>query len=91
MRPVLGFGELDYLSNSCDPFLARVLQPLTLALGAKFLIGTRIEWHTLIYQRGLTITKNLFGTTYCSLPSSLLCVALKHCSARYEGDYTHFA
>jgi cytochrome c oxidase subunit III len=40
---------------------------LTLALGAKFLIGTGIEWHHLIYQRGLTITTNLFGTTYYSL------------------------
>ncbi len=40
---------------------------LTLALGAKFLIGTGIEWHGLIYQRGLTITTNLFGTTYYSL------------------------
>jgi cytochrome c oxidase subunit III len=39
----------------------------TLALGAKFLIGTGIEWHQLIYQRGLTITTNLFGTTYYSL------------------------
>jgi cytochrome c oxidase subunit III len=40
---------------------------LTLALGAKFLIGTGMEWHQLIYQRGLTITTNLFGTTYYSL------------------------
>ena len=40
---------------------------LTLALGAKFLIGTGIEWHHLIYQHGLTISTNLFGTTYYSL------------------------
>jgi cytochrome c oxidase subunit III len=40
---------------------------LTLALGAKFLTGTGIEWDHLIYQHGLTITTNLFGTTYYSL------------------------
>lgn len=40
---------------------------VTLALGAKFLIGTGIEWHDLIYRHGLTITANLFGTTYYSL------------------------
>lgn len=39
----------------------------TLALGAKFLIGTGIEWDRLIYEHGLTITTNLFGTTYYSL------------------------
>lgn len=40
---------------------------LTLTLGAIFLIGTAHEWHRLIYQAGLTITTNLFGTTYYSL------------------------
>jgi cytochrome c oxidase subunit III len=40
---------------------------LTLALGAIFLIGTGIEWHRLIYSEGLTISTNLFGTTYYSL------------------------
>jgi cytochrome c oxidase subunit III len=45
----------------------KLLWFLTLALGAKFLIGTGIEWHGLIYQHGLTITTNLFGTTYYSL------------------------
>jgi cytochrome c oxidase subunit 3/cytochrome o ubiquinol oxidase subunit 3 len=40
---------------------------LTLILGAIFLIGTAREWHRLIYQVGLTITTNLFGTTYYSL------------------------
>jgi cytochrome c oxidase subunit III len=45
----------------------KLLWFLTLALGAKFLIGTGIEWHGLIYQRGLTIATNLFGTTYYSL------------------------
>jgi len=40
---------------------------LTLILGALFLYGTGQEWHRLIYERGLTISTNLFGTTYYSL------------------------
>jgi cytochrome c oxidase subunit 3/cytochrome o ubiquinol oxidase subunit 3 len=40
---------------------------LTLILGGIFLIGTGIEWHHLIYEKGLTISTNLFGTTYYSL------------------------
>jgi cytochrome c oxidase subunit 3 len=39
----------------------------TIALGAAFLYGTASEWHRLIYQEGLTISTNLFGTTYYSL------------------------
>jgi cytochrome c oxidase subunit 3/cytochrome o ubiquinol oxidase subunit 3 len=39
----------------------------TIALGLIFLIGTAREWHRLIYERGLTISTNLFGTTYYSL------------------------
>ena len=44
-----------------------VLWLLTLILGALFLYGTAQEWHRLIYERGLTISTNLFGTTYYSL------------------------
>jgi cytochrome c oxidase subunit 3/cytochrome o ubiquinol oxidase subunit 3 len=39
----------------------------TIALGAYFLIGTGVEWHHLIYEKGLTIQTNLFGTTFYSL------------------------
>ena len=39
----------------------------TIALGAIFLFGTATEWHRLIYHDGLTISTNLFGTTYYSL------------------------
>ena len=39
----------------------------TIVLGAAFLYGTATEWHRLIYQEGLTISTNLFGTTYYSL------------------------
>ena len=47
------------------PFL--VLWLLTIALGSLFLYGTGQEWHRLIYERGLTISTSLFGTTYYSL------------------------
>jgi len=40
---------------------------LTIVLGSWFLYGTGKEWHRLIYQDGLTISTNLFGTTYYSL------------------------
>lgn len=40
---------------------------LTIALGAIFLTGTFREWRHLIYDEGLTIQTNLFGTTYYSL------------------------
>src|SRR6266550_4341218 len=39
----------------------------TIALAASFLTATVKEWHTLIYQKGLTISTNLFGTTFYSL------------------------
>ncbi len=40
---------------------------VTILLGAAFLAGTGAEWHRLIYQDGLTIRTNLFGTTFYSL------------------------
>jgi cytochrome c oxidase subunit 3 len=40
---------------------------LTILLGSLFLFGTGQEWHRLIYEHGLTISTNLFGTTYYSL------------------------
>src|SRR5947208_13643801 len=36
---------------------------LTIALGGLFLYGTGQEWYRLIYEHGLTISTNLFGTT----------------------------
>jgi cytochrome c oxidase subunit 3 len=45
----------------------KLLWFLTLALGATFLIGTGREWDRLIHTWGLTISTNLFGTTYYSL------------------------
>jgi len=40
---------------------------LTIVLGGVFLFGTAREWIHLIYDEGLTISTNLFGTTYYSL------------------------
>lgn len=39
----------------------------TIALAVTFLIGTASEWRKLIYKDGLTISTNLFGTTFYSL------------------------
>jgi cytochrome c oxidase subunit 3 len=44
-----------------------ILWLFTVTLGALFLYGTGQEWHRLIYEHGLTISTNLFGTTYYSL------------------------
>ncbi len=51
--------------NKVGPFLGFWL--FTIALGASFLYGTAREWQRLIYGHGLTISTNLFGTTYYSL------------------------
>ncbi|SRR5579875_601693 len=39
----------------------------TVLLGLIFMITTAQEWYHLIYEKGLTIRTNLFGTTYYSL------------------------
>jgi cytochrome c oxidase subunit III len=39
----------------------------TMLLGIEFLIGTAIEWRKLIFEDGLSIRTNLFGTTFYSL------------------------
>jgi cytochrome c oxidase subunit 3/cytochrome o ubiquinol oxidase subunit 3 len=51
--------------GKCNAFLS--LWSLTILLGGLFLFGTGQEWHRLIYEHGLTISTNLFGTTYYSL------------------------
>lgn len=45
----------------------RVWWALTFVLGAIFLAGTGMEWRKLIWQDHLTISTNLFGTTFYSL------------------------
>jgi cytochrome c oxidase subunit III len=44
-----------------------ILWIATIVLGAIFMYGTATEWHRLIYHDGLTVSTNLFGTTYYSL------------------------
>ena len=39
----------------------------TIALGIAFLVGTAVEWRELIGEHQLTISRNLFGTTYFTL------------------------
>ena len=39
---------------------------LTIVLGVVFLLGTALEWHDLI-KHNLTISRNLFGTTFYTL------------------------
>jgi cytochrome c oxidase subunit 3 len=41
--------------------------PMTVLLGVAFLGGTAKEWYGLIVDHGLTISTNLFGTTFYSL------------------------
>lgn len=40
---------------------------VTITLGAMFLGDTFREWQRLIFNKGLTVSTNLFGTTYYSL------------------------
>lgn len=73
------FNTVCLLSSSVTIWLAEreiergrtrvfgALWGLTILLGLIFIVGTGVEWHTLIYQRGLTISTNLFGTTFYSL------------------------
>ena len=72
---------------------------MTFVLGALFLYGTGEEWHQLIYEKGLTISTNLFGTTYYSLVGlhafhvtaglvMLLIVLLLGLAGRVNGNHT---
>jgi cytochrome c oxidase subunit 3/cytochrome o ubiquinol oxidase subunit 3 len=45
----------------------RLWWSITILLGMAFLYGTAAEWHKLIVHDQLTISTNLFGTTYYSL------------------------
>ncbi len=70
----------------------------TIILGGAFLFGTAREWIHLIYGEGLTISTNLFGTTYYSLVGlhafhvtmgllALTIVALFYFSARLRREH----
>ena len=45
----------------------RLLWALTILLGLLFLAGTGYEWYELITKHHLTISRNLFGTTFYTL------------------------
>ena len=47
--------------------LFRLFWALTIALGIAFLAGTAYEWYGLIVDEHLTISRNLFGTTFYTL------------------------
>jgi cytochrome c oxidase subunit 3/cytochrome o ubiquinol oxidase subunit 3 len=59
------FAVASLKSGKLRPFA--LWWSLTFALGAVFLTGAVREWQHLIYDEGLTIQTNLFGTTYYSL------------------------
>jgi cytochrome c oxidase subunit 3/cytochrome o ubiquinol oxidase subunit 3 len=40
---------------------------ITIAMGAYFLYFTGAEWHEFIYEKNLTISGNIFGSTFYSL------------------------
>jgi cytochrome c oxidase subunit 3/cytochrome o ubiquinol oxidase subunit 3 len=45
----------------------KVWWTVTVLLGAEFLHQTALEWHEFIYEKHLTISTNLFGTTFYML------------------------
>jgi cytochrome c oxidase subunit III len=53
--------------RSNDQVGFRLLWAATITLGMIFLLGTAYEWHELITKHQLTISRNLFGTTYYTL------------------------
>src|SRR5262245_5087902 len=59
------FAGMALARDARDAFVALWLATIT--LGGAFLFGTGREWHRLIHEHGLTISTNLFGTTYYSL------------------------
>jgi cytochrome c oxidase subunit 3/cytochrome o ubiquinol oxidase subunit 3 len=75
---VLGMTACLFGSSATIHFAERALRrgsdgrfPLlwaaTIVLGLAFLAGTGFEWHDLIELHHLTISRNLFGTTYYTL------------------------
>jgi cytochrome c oxidase subunit 3 len=77
--PLVLFTSLCLLSSSATIHQAekslrqgsggtfRLWWTATILLGVVFLLGTAYEWKELIVKHGLTISRNLFGTTYYTL------------------------
>ena len=57
---VRSLGRFQYLK-------AGISLAITIALGGGFIAFTAVEWYGLIYDHGLTLGTNLFGTTFYSL------------------------
>ena len=57
---------VKFLEKGLVPFFTASLF-VTALLGSAFLAFTAIEWYGLIFDHGLTIGTNLFGTTFYSL------------------------
>lgn len=78
VRPVL-VNSAALIASSCTVIAAvkalgrgnlaamRLWLALTIVLGAWFVWGTWLEWRGLIWEHGLTLRTNLFGTTFYSL------------------------
>jgi cytochrome c oxidase subunit 3/cytochrome o ubiquinol oxidase subunit 3 len=50
-----------------EPKVFCLFLAITIGLGIAFLTFTGIEWHDLIFNKQLTISRNLFGSTYYTL------------------------
>jgi len=61
----VGIAERALKGNQMQRF--KVWTAITILLGAEFLRQTALEWRHLIADLHLTITTNLFGTTFYSL------------------------
>ncbi len=61
----VGIAARALKSNQLQKF--KVWTAVTILLGLEFLRQTALEWHHLIVDWHLTITTNLFGTTFYSL------------------------
>ncbi|MBV9084479.1 MAG: heme-copper oxidase subunit III [Acidobacteriaceae bacterium] len=59
------FAEHALLHNNLARF--KLWWIATILLGGEFLTATGVEWHKLIYKDHLTMSTNLFGTTFYSL------------------------
>jgi len=77
--PLVIFTTLCLLASSATVHLAekkfrlgdqarfRLWWAATIVLGIAFLLGTAYEWYELIVKHDLTISRNLFGSTYYTL------------------------
>jgi cytochrome c oxidase subunit III len=61
----VGIAERALKGNRIQSF--KIWTAATILLGLEFLQQTALEWHHLIVDSHLTITTNLFGTTFYSL------------------------